>query len=798
MQGFDALRLNDQDVLRKILNEPLSQDEDESLKDQNKDEWALNDALNRELELKDLKEMIAFNDLPVEGGRDRLLRIVVDGILYGIPTCPQCKGRGTMKFENLYLCYNRLDWGKCGYRGVSGIAFEDWKVNSNVSSKFLKTWNKPRKERVTTSTGVEKEAIEKYVRSVNEPLKGMRFAIAGHLDISDEQMKQLIIDHGGSYYDVVSHDTDYIITTFEDLIPVLSGKKKETDAEWESICTKIQRGKELKLGFVTEMLVYRLIKEFGFNQEPYLLEGKLPPIAFATLATEEEQTPDNEKKYHETTKVGQVDPKAKCPKGVIYSETKTVDGKQKQEFFDVYMTQSDITTKSNKYYRMQFIDITGNGSRFVMFCKWGRIGTSIGNSTISAQGSFNSTLELWKAKYLDCTGNEWNKRHEFVKNPGRYFPIEIDIESDTDEADNVEEEQIVIPSLLNIKLQEVVNLIFDPKMMQRNMHELDIDIKKMPLGRISQASLKKSYEILKKIEEEIDNPSPSQVLNITSLSNQFYTIIPHDFGNKIPEIIDSKNRLRAKMKIVDTLSNIEIATSLHKQSVTNINPTDINYESLDVELKPLSTYASEYVAIRKCVENGYHPDVLGSKLKLLDVFSVSRKGEKERFEPYTKQKSRMLLWHGSRLCNFVGILSQGLRIAPPEAPASGYMFGKGLYFADLIQKSATYTHPDPVDNIGLLLLCDVFLGDTMEVDKPTYITELPEDKHSLKALAKYQPAPGKVDKVAGGSKFMTGKPESTHIEDVFLDEAEYVVYKEAQVKISYLVKIKFDPLDGKK
>lgn len=33
---------------------------------------------------------------------------------------------------------------------------------------------------------------------------------------------------------------------------------------------------------------------------------------------------------------------------------------------------------------------------------------------------------------------------------------------------------------------------------------------------------------------------------------------------------------------------------------------------------------------------------------------------------YTKDiDNKMLLWHGSRLTNFVGILSQGLRIAPP-------------------------------------------------------------------------------------------------------------------------------------
>jgi hypothetical protein len=39
----------------------------------------------------------------------------------------------------------------------------------------------------------------------------------------------------------------------------------------------------------------------------------------------------------------------------------------------------------------------------------------------------------------------------------------------------------------------------------------------------------------------------------------------------------------------------------------------------------------------------------------------------------------MLLVHGSRLTNFVGILSKGLKIAPPDVPASGYLFGKGVF-----------------------------------------------------------------------------------------------------------------------
>ena len=53
----------------------------------------------------------------------------------------------------------------------------------------------------------------------------------------------------------------------------------------------------------------------------------------------------------------------------------------------------------------------------------------------------------------------------------------------------------------------------------------------------------------------------------------------------------------------------------------------------------------------------------------------------------------------------------GLRIAPPEAPVTGYMFGKGVYFADMVSKSANYCNTTRSNNTGLLLLCDVALGE---------------------------------------------------------------------------------------
>lgn len=51
----------------------------------------------------------------------------------------------------------------------------------------------------------------------------------------------------------------------------------------------------------------------------------------------------------------------------------------------------------------------------------------------------------------------------------------------------------------------------------------------------------------------------------------------------------------------------------------------------------------------------------------------------------------------------------GLRIAPPEAPVTGYMFGKGVYFADMFSKSANYCYATHAAKTGVLLLCEVIL-----------------------------------------------------------------------------------------
>ena len=86
--------------------------------------------------------------------------------------------------------------------------------------------------------------------------------------------------------------------------------------------------------------------------------------------------------------------------------------------------------------------------------------------------------------------------------------------------------------------------------------------------------------------------------------------------------------------------------------------------------------------LEQYIANTHAPTHSSYSLELMDVFKIERHGEVERFKPFKKVANRKLLWHGSRTTNFAGILSQGLRIAPPEAPVVSVVYSvllKGLW-----------------------------------------------------------------------------------------------------------------------
>lgn len=64
-----------------------------------------------------------------------------------------------------------------------------------------------------------------------------------------------------------------------------------------------------------------------------------------------------------------------------------------------------------------------------------------------------------------------------------------------------------------------------------------LDVKKMPLGKLSKSQIAKGFEILEEIEEVLKAAKPNMT-KINDLSSRFYTAIPHDFGRKVIQFLE--------------------------------------------------------------------------------------------------------------------------------------------------------------------------------------------------------------------------------------------------------------------
>jgi len=102
--------------------------------------------------------------------------------------------------------------------------------------------------------------------------------------------------------------------------------------------------------------------------------------------------------------------------------------------------------------------------------------------------------------------------------------------------------------------------------------------------------------------------------------------------------------------LLESLRDIQIAHELSDKKSDIGNIIDANYKKLNCDMEHVDSSSKEYKLIQEFVTNTKeHRDV-----EIVNAFKLNRHGEKER---YIDHGNKMLLWHGSRLTNFVGILS---------------------------------------------------------------------------------------------------------------------------------------------
>ena len=284
-----------------------------------------------------------------------------------------------------------------------------------------------------------------------------------------------------------------------------------------------------------------------------------------------------------------------------------------------------------------------------------------------------------------------------------------------------------------------------------------------PLGVLTIGQIEKGESILTELYEAFQKKASRSELE--RLSGEFYTVIPHRVGRTRQAIeaavIDSLGDFQQKQ---ETLQLMKDMLNVNGDANVLLDPEiDKKYQALGCRIADVPKEDSLY---RELSHMFLESQVKSRALEVKNIFSVKREGE---WADFTEQiGNQRLLYHGSRIRNWVGLLSRGV-LLPKIVTSMGVnrtdpgWLGHGIYFGDAADTSVFYTSPSKRGS-RLIGIYRVALGKMMPYKKITYgLTAPPEGYDSCH-----------------GVRAKTLRPSE------FQDD-EYVIYRPRQQRQEYLV-----------
>lgn len=472
------------------------------------------------------------------------------------------------------------------------------------------------------------------------------------------------------------------------------------------------------------------------------------------------------------------------------------------EIWDAMLLQVSLERNNNKYYVIQLIETPGGG--YDVFTRWGRVDEPGQNKVVYSGKNLADAKKSFGAKFKDKTKNAWTPGtiREHFKNLGSaakaYTLMDM---ADADECEEPLAEETkgaaprvakkvpkVRPSALSPQLQALLGLCLNEDTITEQLKDMDIDTKKMPLGRISKTQLESGRHVLEELAKVVAGEKRG---NVNQLTSDFYTAVPHSFGRQRPPPLNTRELIQGKFDLINTLTDVTVVQDMLEKAKIETeedevdNPLDRQYQEMDCQIDTLSHTDPEYKYVEK-----YFDATQNGNLKLKNVFRIDRKSEAKRFAAHDAMGNRKLLWHGTNVAVVVAIIKTGLRIMPH----SGGRVGRGIYHASENSKSAGYVRS--AKKTGIMFINEVALGKVHDINADDWsLTKPPTGFDSILAQGWTEPDPkadltikldGK-DVVVPQAKAIN-RPEWKSSR---FSQSEYLVYQESQVRMRYMLEIQF-------
>lgn len=240
--------------------------------------------------------------------------------------------------------------------------------------------------------------------------------------------------------------------------------------------------------------------------------------------------------------------------------------------YSATLNQSNLDGNNNKFYIIQILQNEKTNAIFV-WNRWGRVGVPGQNAL--------------KGPFLkDGAIREFNSKHHEKTVKGDYIELDIKYDDDGDDKKKDDGKKKVLKtgtSKLDKNVQDLLNLIFDTNIMNNTMKEIGYDAKKMPLGKLGESTIKEAYKVLNSLSGAIKKKDHQQ---IKSLSGQFYSLIPHDFGfqKMINFILDTEEKVKQKLDMLAAISDMKITTKILENQNSDEDVIDQNYKKLGCKI----------------------------------------------------------------------------------------------------------------------------------------------------------------------------------------------------------------------
>lgn len=194
---------------------------------------------------------------------------------------------------------------------------------------------------------------------------------------------------------------------------------------------------------------------------------------------------------------------------------------------------SDCGKNNNKYYIIQGLK---SGNSYFLWTRWGRVGVD----GINAKIPFASEQVLY-LEYVKKINQKTSKGYTRIEITYDDAKVEKK-EEKKKEKRNVKKEG----SKLDKSVQDLLKFIFDMKAIEQSVVKVGLNVKKMPLGKLSSNTIKEGYATLKKIEKALAKKNKNE---LADLSSEFYRHIPHDFKFQHMSnfIINTEEKLKEKL-----------------------------------------------------------------------------------------------------------------------------------------------------------------------------------------------------------------------------------------------------------